>query len=415
MAKQRRGRWGGGQLYKPKGSRIWRVRYYDANGKRVSESLQTENRANAQSRLHKRMLQVGRQLDPAGQDPCLSELLDLVVRDYERNGKATLSHISHRRKHLERILGAKTSSRRIRAAQVENYISSRQSGPNPASNATVNRELAVLRRGFRLAMKLELLSDMPTFTLLREDNVRRGFVKPVVLEAIIARLPAHLRAPVRFASLTAWRMKSEVLPLKWAQVDLQDGWVRLEPGTTKSRKGRTIKLTASMRLVLVGQHRKAEDLYRRTGLMPEFVFFREARQGAAGVGDQIRSMRADWSRATREAGAPDVLIHDLRRTGVMNLVKANVPRSTAKKISGHETDSIFERYNIEDAAAMEDAKNRLEAYDGTQERRGPPPADLDAVALLRNVPFTELTEWEMNLLENLPENQYRRLMEEEEG
>lgn len=57
-------------------------------------------------------------------------------------------------------------------------------------NATINRELAHLRRAFRLGFEHDpqLVSRLPVIKALREDNVRDGFLEPehyrLILEAL---------------------------------------------------------------------------------------------------------------------------------------------------------------------------------------------------------------------------------------
>jgi integrase len=72
--------------------------------------------------------------------------------------------------------------------------------------------------------------------------------------------------------------------------------------------------------------------------------------------------RKAWRKACRLAGVEGWLFHDLRRTGVRNLIRAGVPRSIAMKISGHATESVVERYNIDTDKELGDALEAVSDY-----------------------------------------------------
>jgi integrase len=85
-----------------------------------------------------------------------------------------------------------------------------------------------------------------------------------------------------------------------------------------------------------------------TTTLGQYIFHRD--------GQRLGDFRKSWAAATKAAGLPGLLFHDLRRSAVSHMVHAGVPQLVAMSISGHRTASMFARYAIksesEQAAAL---------------------------------------------------------------
>jgi integrase len=89
-----------------------------------------------------------------------------------------------------------------------------------AKNATINREIVLLRRAFNLAYRSTppKVSRAPYFPKLEENDVHKGFFEHADYLSLRDALPDELRPVLMFANFTGCR-KEEILGLRWDQVN----------------------------------------------------------------------------------------------------------------------------------------------------------------------------------------------------
>jgi len=326
------------------------------------ESGGSEKYTDAENLLKQRVAEIhsGRFTPGAGQIK-VSELLDEVLADYEINGKSIgWARIvdGHLRPFFGNLAAAKVGS-----AAIARYAAERRA--EGACNSTINREFTLLRRAFNLARNATppRIAQAPKIPKLAEPPPRKGFFEDEVFVRMRAELPAHLKPVITFGYYTGCR-KGEILSLRWDQVDLNEGIVRLEPGTTKNDEARTIPLPEELSQMLAMEKSRRD---REHSDCP-WVFSKRGRR--------IKCFRGAWEEAAKRAdlvdsdGRPLRLFHDLRRTGVRNLVRAGVPERVAMMISGHKSRSVFDRYNIVSERDLREAASRLSRYLADQAQRG---------------------------------------------
>ena len=334
----------------------WFIRYYDASGKAHDESTGSTKIGVAKALLHEREAAKGRG-EPVGAHIgrlSYNDAVKAVEDDYAMNGRRTVDDVKRRvRLHLTPYFGGRRMSN-ITTDVITAYVVARQTAG--AEVATINRELAILKRAFRLAVRARKLVATPYIPMLRENNTRQGFFEREQFEAVRAKLPAHLQPLATFCYWTGWR-RGEVTALETRQVDLKAGVVRLEPGTTKNDAGRQFHFGSlkELRDVLADQIASAERLSREHDRIVSTVFHQPD-------GTPIKSLRKAWAKACKDAGYPGRLLHDFRRTAVRNLERAGVARSVAMAMVGHKTESIYRRYAIVDEAMHREAGEKLNAF-----------------------------------------------------
>ena len=328
--------------------KTWWMAYY-ANGRRIVQStgVEDEDEANRQLQVKLGEVAVGKVIIP--NRATVGDLCKLVIEDYKVRGLRDLKVTEWRyKKYLEKPLGGLLASR-FGAAQAKQYIAMRQQ--QEAANATINRELAILRRGFKLGTRQEpkLVHEIPTIPELREDNARQGFLEPDEYERLLEELPEGYKAILVCAYHTGAR-KNELRRIRWEWVDFEGGMIRIPGALTKNKKPRAIPIYGDMR----------PWLERQRDTCPEendWVF-----HGARRLPIGHKQLGEEWRAACKRAKLPGVLFHDMRRSAVRNMKKAGLQDQEAMKISGHLTRNVFDRYNIIDEDDLADAAKRLEAF-----------------------------------------------------
>jgi integrase len=79
-------------------------------------------------------------------------------------------------------------------------------------------------------------------------------------------------------------------------------------------------------------------------------------------GKPVKSFRKAWDSACKEAGRPDLVPHDMRRSAVRNFRKAGIPETVGMALSGHRTNSVFKRYDIIDTEDVQAAVAKVQDY-----------------------------------------------------
>jgi integrase len=366
--------------------RVWWIKFY-RGGKPFYESSRSTKKTVAERLLKRREGQVvdGRFVGLGAEKVRFERLAENLLSDYRANARRSTADVARKVEILKKHFGGKRAVD-ITTADVRAYIAERQAGVKddtgtvsvkPAANATIQNELAALKRMFNLALQAGELYHKPHVPSVKVDNARKGFIGEIERLALREALPRPLKALLDFAYETSWR-KGEALGLTWDRMDLLAGTVRLD--TSKNDKGRLIVLTGSLVATLRALREETTAL-EATRLRAEVAKVEkkrlkgEAREAALEQaaqraripwvfhrnGRRIQDFRTAWKNACSTAKVAGLVFHDLRRSGVRNMIRAGVPERVAMTISGHKTRSIFDRYNIVSEGDLRDAARKLEA------------------------------------------------------
>jgi integrase len=357
--KKRRDR-GQGGLIKKKGSDCWYA-VWRQNGRQICRSTGTTVKQVAERKLQVWLgkAQSGRPLSPELSKVKYEALRDAYVVSSQTKGRKSLytnkegvtSFTSL--KHIDAYF-AGWQVGAIKPDHIHKFVRKRQAAG--AANGTINRSLAALRAMFRLALKEEKIAAVPYIEMLKEADARQGFLTVGEFDRLFRALPEKLRPVLALGYYRGLRL-GEIRNLRWGNVDLSAGVIRLTPGETKSGKGRVIPLNPAFTKMLKKLRQETNSTY---------VF---------GNGRPLGSFRKTWYSTCVKCGLGHyeelgdgsrvyigTLFHDLRRSAIRNMMQGGIDPNEAMAISGHETASVFKRYNIITEDRLLAASEKADAF-----------------------------------------------------
>jgi integrase len=331
----------------PKGSGVWWVCYFDEHGRRHREKVGPKSLALKVYQKRKTEVQERRFFPERirRRDVLVSEYLQEFMAEQVSGKLRNAKHYEQYRTRWEKALRGKTL-RQVLPEDIARFITQRRvAGKAPA---TINRELAFLRRVFNVALKNRKVDANPVTSdvFSKENNQRVRYLTADEETRLRAALGEAEWPPVAFALHTGFRQGNQ-FRLQWADVNFDTGMIRARH--TKSGEDYFVPMNDELRALL----RALPSRMRSAWVFPSAT-------GATPL-DARNYVNRVFTPALGKAGIQGFRWHDLRHTFASRLVMAGVDLRTVQELMGHKTLAMTMRYAHLSPAHKLDAVQRLNA------------------------------------------------------
>jgi integrase len=220
-----------------------------------------------------------------------------------------------------------------------------QKPERPITDATINRDLSVLRHILYWAVDEQLvaLNPLARLKMARERRTRRQVLSVAEEQLLFGAAQDHLYAMTLIALDTGMR-RGEITHQTWDDVDFSQKVLFVTHSKTPEGESREIPLTERLHAYLM-HHRKNEGLV---------IDFR---------GRPVRIVKRSWKTALKNAGIRHVRLHDLRHTFNTRLMEAGVLQEIRMALMGHSTGTrVHATYTHIELPAKREAIRKLEQW-----------------------------------------------------
>lgn len=211
---------------------------------------------------------------------------------------------------------------RITPKHIEDYKRKRLEKVKPA---TINRELAVLKFMFSLAVKWQYTDANPVkeVKFLQEQKIVIRVLDKKEAERLIESAADRLKSIITIALNTGMR-RGEILNLRWNDIDFIEYYIFIKE--SKSGVARKVPMNSVVAEILKGCKRENK-----------FVFYDPKTGGPMKMYERFKTV-------CKKAGIPDLRFHDLRHSAATQMVMSGIDLVTVKEILGHSRIETTMRY-----------------------------------------------------------------------
>jgi len=322
--------------YKRADSPIWWASFTNATGKRDRRSTGTTSRKEAAALEGKwKTEEFNAQKWGKEKSVTLDELLLYYLK--EKSEKKSQKDDRLHAKRLRAQLPKKPIDE-LEGQDIASYSAERKG--QGVSNATINRELALLSAAINLYNRdhNRALPNPTTGRKLKEAPGRIRWITQAeatrLIEAAKAEEKAAQHLPDFLTVLLNTGMRSgEALALEWNRVDLKNNLIYLHETDQKNGKKSSIPINQQTRAALL--HRASIKASHCPS--SQWVFCKED-------GSQIKTVRRSFATACRTAKIEDFRVHDTRHTVAAWLVQSGTPITEVMQLLRHSDIRVTMRY-----------------------------------------------------------------------
>lgn len=257
------------------------------------------------------------------------DILDNYLK-YSEINKKDYRHDESRVKIIKEYFNVKNSISNIKPSDIELFKSKIMSDRG-LSPATVNRYIVSISKAFNLIIndkQLNMVNPCNYVKKFKENSYKERYLTEDEEERLMQELSPHIK-PIVICALTTGLRKSNILNLKWEQIDIKKKFIEINKQDNKGHKKIQIPIA-----------KKLMNCLKEIGIKEKgYVFINPE------TNQPYTDIKKGFNKACERAKIEGLRFHDLRHTVGTRLVASGVDILTVKEILAHSSIQTTQRYS----------------------------------------------------------------------